>query len=315
VVLSERNDLAGAAEHLGRARGLGDENGLPQNPYRSRIAAASILQAKGDLDAANELLKEAERHYFTDFAPPVRPVTALRARLLIAKGNLPEAHAWAREHDLSPQNEITYEREFEHLTLARLMLAEASRDRDHGLVVDVLDLLERLLAAAEAGRRLGSVIDALLVEALAHQTMGNRTAALAALTRAIALAEPEGYVRIFADEGPPMAALLKVAAGQADSPGAAARLLAAVVTPGATSPAQHALIEPLSERELEVLRLLNSDLGGPDIARELTLSLATVRTHTRNIYGKLGVNSRRAAVRRAVELGLFSRSAQRPPTV
>jgi LuxR family maltose regulon positive regulatory protein len=313
-ILSERNDLAGAAEHLKRARDLGDENGLPQNPYRWRVAAARILQAEGNLDAANELLKDAERRYVTDFGPPVRPVTAVRARLLIVQADLTEARAWARERGLSAQDELTYEREFEHLTLARLMLAQASQDRGSGLVIGVLDFVERLLAAAEAGGRMGSVIDALLVQALAHQAAGNRADAVATLTRAIGLAEPEGYVRVFADEGRAMAALLKLAARQADAPGSASRLLAAVVTADATSPTTQPLVEPLSERELEVLRLLNSDLDGPDIARELTVSLATVRTHTRNIYAKLGVNSRRAAVRRAVDLGLFSRSPQHPPT-
>ena len=312
-VLLERNDLAGAAEHLQRARDLGEENGLPQHPYRWRIAAARIRQAERDLDVANELLKEAERRYITDFSPPVRPVTAVRARLLIVQGNLPEAWAWAREQGLSAQDELTYVREFEHVTLARLMLAQATRDRANGILTGVLDFLDRLLAEAEGGGRTGSVIDALVVKALAHQAMGDRRVAVPALTRAIALAEPEGYVRIFADEGAPMAGLLKLAARQPDAPGGVGRLLAAVVTAKATSPADQALIEPLSERELEVLRLLQSDLDGPDIARELTVSLATVRTHTRNVYAKLGVNSRRAAVRRGVELGLFSRSPHGPP--
>ncbi len=129
----------------------------------------------------------------------------------------------------------------------------------------------------------------------------------------MALAEPEGYVRVFVDEGPPMAALLKLAAKQPSAPGHVRRLLAAVVTAEGRPPVEQPLIEPLSERELEVLRLLESDLDGPDMARELTVSLATVRTHTRNIYAKLGVNSRRAAVRRAAELGLLSRTRDRRP--
>ena len=120
-------------------------------------------------------------------------------------------------------------------------------------------------------------------------------------------------MRVFVDEGPPMAALLKLAAQ------AAGRVRATCAgswppssRPAARAPVDQPLIEPLSERELEVLRLLESDLDGPDIARELTVSLATVRTHTRNIYAKLGVNSRRAAVRRAAELGLLSRTRGRP---
>jgi LuxR family maltose regulon positive regulatory protein len=307
-VLIERNDLAGAADHLERAQILGEEYGLPQHPYRWRVAAARIRQAHGDLDAADTLLREAERRYITDFSPPVRPVTAIRARLMIVQGNLPEAWAWAREQALSAEDELGYVREYEHLTLARLMLAQATRDRASEPVVSVLDFLERLFAAAEGGGRVGAVIEVLIIQALAEQAMGTRAAALATLTRAIGLAEPEGYVRVFADEGPPMATLLKLAARQPNAPGAASRLLTAVVRADAMSPAAQTLIEPLSERELEVLRLLQGELDGPEIARLLTVSLPTVRTHTRNVYAKLGVNSRRAAVRRAADLGLLSRS-------
>lgn len=312
-ILREWNDLTGAAQHLQSARDLGEENGLPQNPYRSRVAAARLRQAEGDLDGSMELLKDAERHYFTDFSPPVRPVPAVMARLWIVQGNLAEAWTWAREQGLSGEDELTYVREFEHVTLARLMLAHATRERPRSPVVGILDFLERLLTAAEGGGRTGSVIDILAVLALAQHATGDRAAALSALKRAIGLAEPEGYVRIFADEGPPMAALLKLAARQPNAPSTAGRLLRAVATAAAASPGGQSLIEPLSERELDVLRLLQSDLDGPDIARELMVSLATVRTHTSNVYAKLGVNSRRAAVRRAAELGLFSRSPKGPP--
>jgi len=126
------------------------------------------------------------------------------------------------------------------------------------------------------------------------------------------LAEAEGYVRVFADEGPPMAALLKAAAKQGTARDYVRRLLAAVTGTEHGSPGKHALIDPLSERELDVLRLLGTELGGPAIARELTVSLNTMRTHTKNIYAKLGVTNRRAAVRRAADLDLLSRSRNRP---
>jgi len=130
----------------------------------------------------------------------------------------------------------------------------------------------------------------------------------------VGLAEPEGYIRVFIDEGLPMTALLKLAAKGRKAPGYVRRLLADSVTAEGRATVGQPLIEPLSERELEVLRLLGSELDGPDIARELAVSLATVRTHTRSIYAKLGVNSRRAAVRRAAELGLLSRTRGRGPT-
>jgi LuxR family maltose regulon positive regulatory protein len=125
------------------------------------------------------------------------------------------------------------------------------------------------------------------------------------LTRALKLAEPEGYVRIFADEGPPMAALLRAVEKQGTSRDYVRRLLAAMHASDDTTPPGKGQLESLSERELDVLRLLGTDLNGPAIARELFVSLNTVRTHTKSIYAKLGVNSRRAALRRAHELDLL----------
>jgi LuxR family maltose regulon positive regulatory protein len=313
-ILRQRDDLAGAAYHLREARDLGEENGLPQHPYRWRVAAAGIRQAEGDPDAALGLLAEAHRLYFSDFSPDVRPVDALMARVWIAQGDLSAAMGWARESGLSAADDLSYVREFEHITLARLILAHGVRDRSDDRVGEAIELLERLLVAAEGGGRTGSVIEILVVQALARRAGGDVPGALASFERAVALAEPEGYVRVVADEGPATAGLLRLASQQ---PGASAylrRLLAATVAPAARAPSDQPLIEPLSERELDVLRLLESELDGPDIARELTVSLATVRTHTRNIYAKLGVNNRRSAVRRATELGLLSHSRDGRPS-
>ena len=127
---------------------------------------------------------------------------------------------------------------------------------------------------------------------------------MAALEQALTLAEPEGYVRVFLDEGPSMTTLLRAAAQQGRAADYARYLLAADNSRARRTPIQRGLVEPLSERELHVLRLLRTDLSGPDIARELTVSLNTIRTHTKSIYAKLGVNNRRAAVRRADELDL-----------
>jgi len=313
-ILRERNDLDGAREHLRKSGELGDENGLPQNRYRSRVAMARTRQAEGSPGDGLELLAEAERQYVSDFFPNVRPVAALTARVWIAQGRLSEAWGWARENGLSAVDDLSYAREFEHITLAKLLAAEADRDRAGRSIDEGLELLERLLPAAEEGGRTGSVIEILVVRALAERATGDTVAALGSLEQALVLAEPEGYVRIVADEGPPMAALLKLAVKRRDTAGYMRRLLAAAATAEGRAPAEQSLIEPLSERELEVLRLLQSDLDGPEIARELTVSLNTVRTHTKNIYAKLGVNSRRAAVHRAAELGLLARTGDRRPT-
>jgi LuxR family maltose regulon positive regulatory protein len=296
----ERGDLQAATQQLLRSQELGEYNGLPQNPYRWRVAMARIRQAEGDLGGALDLLNEAERRYVGDFFPNVRPVPALKARVWIAQGRLGEALGWAHEQGLSADDDLSYLREFEHITLARMLLARSLGEPVH----QVTRLLERLLLAAEAGGRTGHVIEILVLQALALQAPGHIPAALTCLERALTLAEPEGYVRVFVDEGPPIGSLLRAAEKQGTTRTYVRRLLAAVSQTRQDSPVRQALIDPLSERELDVLRLLGTELDGPAIARELMVSLNTVRTHTKNIYAKLAVTNRRAAVRRAAELDL-----------
>jgi len=308
----ERDDLPAATQQLLRSQELGEHTGLPQNRYRWRVAMARIRQAEGDLGGALDLLNEAERLYVSDFFPNVRPVPALRARVRVAQGGLGEALAWVRERGLSVEDDLSYLHEFDHITLARVLLARYATEHAERSIQEATRLLERLLQAAEEGQRTGSVIEILVLQALAHQARDDIPAALASLQRAVTLAEPEGYVRIFADEGPPMASLLRAVAKQGLAQNYVRRLLAAVTKTEDSAPASQGLIEPLSARELDVLRLLGTDLGGPDIARELVVSLNTVRTHTKNIYAKLGVNNRRAAVRRAKELDL-PRTGDRQP--
>jgi LuxR family maltose regulon positive regulatory protein len=311
-VCRERDDLPAATQHLLRSQELGEHTGLPQNRYRWRVAMARVREAEGDLGGALDLLNEAERLYVGDFFPNVRPVPALKARVWIAQGRLGEALGWAREQGLSADDDLSYLREFEHITLARVLLARYQGERAEASIYEATRLLERLLPAAEEGGRTGRVIEILVLRALAHQTLGDIPAALACLERAMSLAEPEGYVRVFIDEGSPTAALLKAAAKQGIARNYVRRLLAAVSETEHDRPIEQAMIDPLSERELDVLRLLGTELDGPAIARELMVSLNTMRTHTKNIYAKLAVTNRRAAVRRAAELGL-PRTPNRQP--
>jgi LuxR family transcriptional regulator, maltose regulon positive regulatory protein len=307
----ERDDLPAATRNLLRSQELGEHTGLPQNPYRWRVAMARIREAEGDLDGALDLLNEAERLYVSDFFPNVRPIPATRARVWIARGRLGEALGWARERGLSVGEDLNYLREFEHITLARVLLAQYAIEREARLLDEATGLLERLLRAAEEGARTGSAIEILVLRALACQARGDIPVALASLQRALTLSEPEGYVRIFVDQGPAMASLLRAATKQGIASSYVRRLLRAMSKTEDTAPVKQGLIEPLSERELDVIRLLGTDLDGPDIARQLVVSLNTVRTHTKNIYAKLGVNNRRAAVRRAQELDLMSRTRDR----
>jgi LuxR family maltose regulon positive regulatory protein len=312
----ERNDLAAARQHLAACVELGEHAGLPQNRYRFRVASALLRQAEGDLDGAVDLLDEAERLYVSDMFPDVRPVAAIRARVWVAQGRVDRALAWAHEGGLSPGDEPAYLREYEHITLCRALLAQHAVVGDERCLSDATRLLERLLQAAQDGARTGSVLEILLLRAVAHRAQGEVPLALAALARALRLAEPQGYLRSFVDSGPVTRALLMALARQGTAPEYVRSILAAAAAErrGTADAADHrriatpGLIDPLSVRELDVLRLLGSDLDGPGIARELVVSLNTVRTHTKNIYAKLGVNSRRAAIRRAMELDLLPRT-------
>jgi len=278
---------------------------------------ARVLDAEGDIDGALELVGEASRIYTGDFSPNVRPVPALRARMLAAHGRLDQALEWVRQSGVSADDELSYLREYEHITLARVFIAQHRTKGSLSALRSAIDLLARLLPAAEHGERTGSLIEILILQALAQDAIGERTVAIDAVERAVLLAEPEGYVRVFAGEGHAMAALLS-RTRQRDAV-YVRRLVDACAPhtprspesgPARTPVADH-LVDPLSERELQVLRLLGTDLDGPDIARHLMVSLNTLRTHTKNIYAKLGVNSRRAAVRRAGELNLFSADRDR----
>ena len=320
----EHNDLHAAAQLLLRSQEQGEHTGFPQHPYRQRVAMARLRAVQGDLDGALDLLDEAEPLYASDFFPNVRPVAALKVRLWVAQGRLSEALAWVRERGLSPQDNLSYLHEFEHITLSRILLAGYKNNHTDNLINEVIGLLDRLLKAADEGGRIGSVIEILVLLTLAHQMKGDRPSALSSLERALALAEPEGYIRTFVDEGEPMRSLMEelrlMIESQSRGSGGhlvpyANRLLDAfahssapavsIMPIGNPQSKIENLIEPLTERELEVLRLFKTELSGPEIARELVIGLSTIRTHTKSIYSKLNVNSRRAAVKRGIELGLI----------
>jgi LuxR family maltose regulon positive regulatory protein len=231
----------------------------------------------------------------------VRPVAGVRARLLLRLGRVDDALAWTREQHLSADDDLDYLHESDHVTLARCLLAEQKRSPDEPHVA--LGLLHRLLAAAESGGRTGTVIEVLVLLAMARRSSGDVPGAALAIERALALAEPEGYFRVLANEGSSLEAPLKLAARHGTAPRTVRRLLMSIRSADRAAPAPEArdAIEPLTEREREVLRLLKTDLSGPEIARRLVVSINTVRTHTKNIYAKLDVTSRRAAVLRAEE--------------
>jgi LuxR family transcriptional regulator, maltose regulon positive regulatory protein len=310
-VLVEMGDLDAASKHLEVAHGLGDRASLPENRHRWYTSVARLLVARGNLDAAADMLDRAAPLYLPGFYPDVRPIPAAQARVRIALGRLDDAEAWARDHQVVDTDPVAYLSEYDQLTLVRLLLAQhrAGQPDSNDAVDAGVGILDRVLAAAEAANRGGSVIEARWLRALAHHLRGDLGRALDDLGPALTAGVRAGYRQVFLDEGGPAEELLRTAARRPDLPGAAEAdtLLdnlhrtrrAAAVVPVPASP------EQLSEREVEVLRLLATDLTGPEISRQLFMSINTFRTHTRHIFTKLDVNTRRAAVARAGELGLI----------
>jgi LuxR family transcriptional regulator, maltose regulon positive regulatory protein len=304
----ERNELDAALEHLAAGDELGEHAGLPQNAYRSRVALAQLRLAQDAADQALTLLADAERLHNNDFSPDVHPVPALIARASLARGRIGQAERWARSRGLTVDDELSYLKEFEHLTLARLLLCKAQSGGDPA-PSGLGGFLSRLLGAAEDERRPGSALQVLVLQALHAHTRGQDSQARSLLAEAVRRAEPQQYARAITEHGPPVLTLLRSLLNQ--RPSSYIRHLLDSAEPPSLAPAlpSQPLPDRLSDREIEVLQLLASDLGGPDIARALVVSVHTVRTHTKAIYSKLGVNNRRAAVSRARELALLHRSA------
>lgn len=307
----ERCEDESMAQHLQKSLELGPLSTLQDWPYRRCLAEARLKEAEGDLDAALDHLDEAQRFYVRSLIPYTRPIEALKTRIYLKQRRLSKARAWAREVRLSEDETLNYMREFEHLTLARVLIAEYQTKPAESVRLETLNLLERLLNGAKAQNRMGSMLEILIVWALAHQAQGDVSKALTTLEHALGLAQPEGYVRIFVGEGEPMRALLldlrasyeKQTGGNHKMRGYTDKLLAAFAPPGKDRQAK--LVEPLSQREVEVLRLLAQGLSNGEISKRLFLALNTVKGHNRLIFDKLQVQNRTEAVVRARELDLL----------
>jgi LuxR family transcriptional regulator, maltose regulon positive regulatory protein len=280
---------------------------------RGYVALARLQQACGrstrgyqTLDAFARLAQQR------GFAPALLARgAAVRAQLALAQDDLAAAIHWAEMSGLSASDELSYPREQEYLILVRVRIAQGRAQPTGPFLSEALGLLERLGEDAEAKGRMRSVLEVLLLRALALQVQGDLTEALAALVRALVLAEPEGFIRLFLDEGAPMVALLRQAQKHTVAPGVyVATLLEASSEPIATaldpsSLRSSSLLEALTGREREVLRLLMDGASNREIARHLVLSVNTVKKHVLNICGKLGVQSRTQAIAQARTLNLL----------
>jgi LuxR family transcriptional regulator, maltose regulon positive regulatory protein len=313
----EQHELAAAHEHATQGVALCRHLAFTQPLATGLAMLARVRQAEGDAAGALDAIGEAGR---VELSPQLaslhNPVPAWRARLLLSNGEVAAAARWASERGLGPDDELSYPREAEYLVLARVLLAERTYDQ-------ALQLLERLHAQAAAQQRTSSIIELSALQALALAARGDQAAALDSLAGALILAAPEGYVRVFADEGAPMARLLgRLAAAQRTGQATHAGVisldyldrLAPAFQPGSPRPARRTTrhtaaaagpAEALSARELEVLRLLAAGKSNQQIADELVVVRDTVKKHVGHILGKLGAANRTQAVARARALGLL----------
>jgi LuxR family maltose regulon positive regulatory protein len=310
-VAYQRGDLAAARRELDTGLPLCRQLSDTMVLAAGLVTLAWIRQAEGDLAAARQAMAEAERSGPSPAAAGLlNPVPAQQARLALAQGDIAAAARWAQQQRLSPGTESAYTAEPGQLVLARLLLAQ---DQPH----QALRLLARLSALAGSQDRTGSTIEIAALRALALAAAGDQAAAVQDLAGTLALAAPQGYVRVFADEGPPMAVLLgRVAAAHRDGDPAARQVplgyLAAVLRAcaPATRPAGQtaipALPDPLTARETQVLHLLASGAPNQRIADDLVITLDTVKKHITHVLGKLGAANRTEAVTRARQLGLIS---------
>jgi LuxR family transcriptional regulator, maltose regulon positive regulatory protein len=314
-VCYERDELAAAAEHAKAGIENCHQLGYAPALVAGLLTLARIRQAEGDPVGALAAVDEAGAAMPPAVVDPRNPLPALRARLALAAGNLAEAAGWVRGLGLSVQDEPVYLREPEYRVFARVLLAEHDP-------APALALLQRWRELALAEGRAASVLRFRVLEALAHEAAGDPTAALSTLADALALAAPEGYLRVFLDEGAPIAALLRELmagrrlqqlGGEAVPQEFLARLTAAfelhgmgvlpAVRRGAV--AVPGVVQPLSTREYEVLTLMAAGHPNKAIAEELSITVDTVKRHISHVFDKLGVGNRTQAVARARDLGLL----------
>ena len=320
-VYYEWNDLARAQECLMQAVQLHQQSGIHDPTFAAEILRARLHQARSEWTSAHTLLQQAEATAMQHEQPMMMPLlTAWRVRLWLAQGTYQPAIAWCKAHMDDADHNLGEWHEFVQLTLIRVQIALWQQQNSTGNYAEVLALLAQLDQAATEAERVNSQIEIGIVQALTLAAQGEVEAAISPLTVALTLAEQEGHVRLFIDEGRKLGRLLLQLHAQGYSsdhlkkvltafpetkPTTTANAVAQPTVAHAMTEELPALIEPLSLREQEVLQLLSDGLSNREIAQQLVIAASTVKRHTINIYGKLGVNSRTKAVARARLLNLL----------
>ncbi len=308
----EQGELEQAAQTVVSAKSLGEKVDLPVWKQYWFITKAKIEGSLGNLDAALDLLDEASRQFVRTPVPVVRPIPAMQARIWIRQGQLGKSQQWVTEQGLTTGDAISYMRLYEHITLAHLLIAQYRREKEPEIAGKATEFLDRLLEAAIDRKWIRSVIEILILRALLDKEQGFASSAIAHLEHALVLAEPEGFVQVFIDEGPEMASLLYEALTRDIAPRHVQHLLAVYPAhdkerePSTSQPEDPYWVEPLSKRESEILALIAEGGTNQEVAAKAFLSLNTVKAHTRRIYRKLGVNSRMQAIIKARALGILN---------
>jgi LuxR family maltose regulon positive regulatory protein len=318
-VYREWNRLEAAASYLVEGIDLCSQVGYIMDQIVGQVTLARVKMAQGDWDAARSACVNAEglSQKMKGYMYARRWAEDCQVRLWLAQGDgnpdyLVKASRWAQQSGLRIDDELNFLHELAHIILARVLVAQGRADPDGQYLADAHYLLARLLETAESAGWMGKVMEILVLQALAYQAQGKSDNALETLNRALSLAELEGYIRVFLDEGQPMAQLLYEATARGIAPEYAGRLLtqfpteeqAITLTP--PHPITHTLVDPLSKRELEVLQFIASGASNAEIAQALYIAVGTVKNHVKNIYSKLDVHSRAQAIARARDLGLIN---------
>jgi len=305
--LAEVNDLSGALQKATDGLELAERSGNVVSIGWSYLCLVRVMYSRGDFTGAEELVKKMKVVSQEYAIPPwVESImTSWQVRIWLTQGDLGRASWWAKQRKLDLEEDITQTNEMEFIALARVLISQNQQE-------EAIGLLQSMLRTEEAMGRTDKVIEILILLALAYQDLENMKQSLSTLSKILSLAEPEGFFRIFVDEGPPMANLLYAALTRDIAPDYVRQLLEAFPldeseqsTATKSQVDQSELIEPLSEREIEVLQLIAEGLTSREIAARLYLSSNTVKVHTRNINGKLGVNNRVKAVAKARGLGIL----------
>ncbi|MBI2953204.1 MAG: hypothetical protein HYY30_02745 [Chloroflexi bacterium] len=309
-LLYEWDNLDGALDHLQKGLALAELGGDTQALVFGHLARGQVALARGDVEgAASELWRARPLVEGAQMPEWTNQLHQFQVQLWLAQGDLSAAVDWAETTHFAVDEEASYRYEIVRLALARVLIAQGEREANAMALDRALVLLHRLLHVAEVAGRKAVVIEALTLQAVVYRAGGNPPRAFSALERALQLAEPEGYLRLFADLGATVAGLLQEARSRGLAPHYVIKLLAAIGVPGTHAPAHPptaaALPDPLSEREREVLRLVEAGLSNSQIAEQLIIAVGTVKRHVATIYEKLGVNSRTQAVARARELHIL----------